>query len=601
MKGYRARCAAAPFLKAIEALCELLVPVVMADIIDFGIKNADKPYILGRIALLGFLAVLGLCFTMAAQYFAASTAVGFTSNIKKALYRHITSLEYGDIDREGTSALLSKMTNDTREIQNGVNLTLRLISRSVLIVFGAAVMAFVVDAKSGLIFAVVIPVLFVVVFSIMLFSVPIYKKIQKRLESVVTSVREYLYGVRLVRSFGRDGAEAKRFDERNGALEKSSVFAGKISSLMNPLTLVIINLGVVALLYSGTVRVSAGTLTAGQVVALYNYMSQILIELLKLANLVMSISRALSAASRIEGVLESGARGESGAIKEPQKEILKTSRAVELENVSFSYDADGAPALSGVSLSVESGETVGIIGQTGSGKTTLVNLISGFYKPSGGKVKIYGRDISEYDKNALRKAFHHVPQKSVLFSGTLRDNLLWGNEAASDDELSRALESAVAMDFVEKKDGLDTWVGEEGAGFSGGQRQRLCVARALVGSPDFLILDDSASALDLATEKKLRGEIAAIEPHPTTFIISQRASSIMHADKILVMENGRRVGLGTHAELLSSCGVYREIFASQFGEESLPPRGGLGENISEPNSESDIKSDVKSEGKGGAA
>ena len=566
MREYRLRCALAPTFKMLEAASELFVPLVMADIIDVGIKNADKTYILWRCGLLGILAVLGLSFTVTAQYFSASAAVGFTASIKKALYRHIVNLEYKDIDREGTNSLLSKMTNDLKEIQNGVNLTLRLLARSPFVVFGAAIMAFTVDARSAVIFAVVIPLLLAVVFSIMLSSIPVFKKVQKRLEGVMTSVREYLYGVRLIRSFRRDAAEREKFDEKNGALEKITLFAGKISALMNPLTFVIINGGIIVLLYSGALRVSVGRLTQGQVVALYNYMSQILIELLKLASLVISISKALSAASRVEGIFETG-EGEK-TTKSCCKDVTKNDDAVTLSNVTFSYEGAGAPALSGISLSVKKGETVGIIGGTGSGKTTLINLISGFYRAADGSVEIYGKDISEYDREAVRKLFHQVPQKSVLFRGTVRENLLWGGEA-TDEELWRALKISQAADFLTEKDGLDTAVGEEGSNFSGGQRQRLCIARALVGEPDFLILDDSASALDLATDKALRAAIKRLDPHPTTFIVSQRTASIMHADKIIVLSDGACVGMGTHKELIGSCPEYRQIFASQFGDEAI--------------------------------
>lgn len=576
MREYRLRCALAPTFKMLEAAAELFVPLVMADIIDVGIKNGDKTYILWRCALLGLLAVLGLSFTVTAQYFSATAAVGFTANIKKALYSHIVNLEYKDIDREGTNSLLSKMTNDLKEIQNGVNLTLRLLARSPFVVFGAAIMAFTVDARSAVIFVVVIPLLLAVVFSIMLSSIPIFKKVQKKLESVLTSVREYLYGVRLIRSFRKDRAEKEKFDEKNDALEKITLFAGKISALMNPLTFIIINGGIIVLLYSGAVRVSSGRLSQGQVVALYNYMSQILIELLKLASLVISISKALSAASRVEGVFETG---ESAAESAARQEIRKNDDAVCLTDVTFTYEGAGAPALSGISLTVKKGETVGIIGGTGCGKTTLINLISGFYTAQAGKVEIYGKSISEYDEKSVRRLFHQVPQKSVLFRGTVRENLLWGG-AASDEELWRALEIAQAKDFLIQKDGLDTAVGEEGSNFSGGQRQRLCIARALVGEPDFLILDDSASALDLATDKALRTQIKKLDPHPTTFIVSQRTASIMHADKILVLSDGECAGIGTHRELLEGCSVYREIYASQFGDETLPPfKGPCGKEV----------------------
>lgn len=571
MKEYRLRCFLAPAFKMLEAASELFVPLVMSDIIDIGIANADRGYIGGKCVLLGVLALLGLSFTVFAQYFSASAAVGFTTNIKKALYSKIMNSSFSDIDRAGSSALLSRMTNDVKEVQNGTNLTLRLLVRSPFIVFGAAIMAFTVDVKSALVFAVVIPVLTAVVFALMLYSIPLYSKAQKGLERVLTSVREYLFGVRVIRAFGIDEKEEKRFDEKNEALEKITVFAGKVSALMNPLTYVIINCGIIFLLYIGGVQIKSSRLSSGQVVALYNYMSQILIELLKLASLIISISKALAAAKRIEGVLE-GSSEESGGLDCTGG----GDNAIEIKNLTFTYEGASSPALYEINLTVKKGETVGIIGSTGSGKTTLINLIPGFYKADEGEVLINGHPVAEYDKSAVRREIHTVPQKSVLFRGSVRSNLLWGADA-SDAELEKALDSAMAHDFVFAKDGLDTWVGEDGAGFSGGQKQRLSIARALVGKPKILILDDSASALDLATDKALRKNIGELDFKPTTIIISQRTSSIMHADKILVLNGGRSVGIGTNEELLKNCNVYREIYASQFGEASLPDFVGEGE------------------------
>ena len=565
MKEYRARCILAPTFKMLEAASELFVPLVVADIIDKGIALSNKSYIVSKCFLLIILAVLGLSFTVAAQYFSATAAVGFTANIKKALFRHIASLEYKEIDRLGTDSLITRMTGDINQIQNGVNLTLRLFARSPFIVFGAAVMAFTVDARSALVFVAVIPVLTAVVFAVMLYSIPLFKKVQLRIEKLTGAVREYLYGVRLIRSFRTDKAEKEKFDKRNDAALKISVFAGKVSALMNPLTYVIINLGIIALLGVGAKGVNASRLTSGGVVALYNYMSQILIELLKLANLVITVSKALSAASRVEQLFDVQSSENGDALL---TDNTRNDNAIEIENMSFAYENAGESALRNISLTVGKGETLGIIGPTGSGKTTLVNLICGYYTATEGEIKIYGKDVSQYDRYSLRKAMHIVPQKSVLFRGTVRDNLLFGADT-DDDELMKAVRIAQAEDFLNAKDGLDTKIGEEGAGLSGGQKQRLAIARALVGSPDFLILDDSSSALDLATDKALRQALEAIESKPTTIIVSQRALSVMNADKIIVLCDGDAVGTGTHEELFASNELYREIYFSQFGEDSL--------------------------------
>ena len=566
MKEYRARCILAPTFKMLEAASELFVPLVVADIIDKGIALSNKSYIVSKCFLLIILAVLGLSFTVAAQYFSATAAVGFTANIKKALFRHIASLEYKEIDRLGTDSLITRMTGDINQIQNGVNLTLRLFARSPFIVFGAAVMAFTVDARSALVFVAVIPVLTAVVFAVMLCSIPLFKKVQLGIEKLTGAVREYLYGVRLIRSFRTDKAEKDKFDKRNDAALKISVFAGKVSALMNPLTYVIINLGIIALLGVGAKGVKASRLTSGEVVALYNYMSQILIELLKLANLVITVSKALSAASRVGQLFDVQSSENGDALL---NDNTRNDNAIEIENMSFAYENAGESALRNISLTLGRGETLGIIGPTGSGKTTLVNLICGYYTPTEGEIKIYGKDISQYDRNSLRKAMHIVPQKSVMFRGTVRDNLLFGAEDADDGELMKAVRVAQAEDFLKAKDGLDTKIGEEGAGLSGGQKQRLAIARALVGSPAFLILDDSSSALDLATDKALRQALEAVEPKPTTIIVSQRALSVMNADKIIVLCDGEALGTGTHEELFASNELYREIYFSQFGEDSL--------------------------------
>jgi len=566
MRGYRIRCALAPTFKLLEAAAELFVPLVMADIIDYGIAAKDRGYILGRCGILVALAVLGLSFTVFAQYFSAVSAVGFVTNIKKALIRHILDFEYAEIDRQGTAALLSKMTSDMNEVQNGVNLTLRLFMRSPFIVIGAAVMAFTVDPGSAIVFVIVIPVLAAVVFTLLLSSIPIFKRVQKKIENLLFTVREHLYGVRVIRSFAIDRREKEKFDEKNSSLLKLSKFAGKISALMNPLTYIIINLGILALLYKGAVKIEDGSLTVGQLVALYNYMSQILIELLKLANLVISISRSMSAASRIEDIFEAG-ENESGSVLDNLNKECET--VLSLSDVTFSYSPDTPPVLSDISLTLKKGETLGIIGPTGSGKTTLINLISGFYRASEGSIEVFGTPIENCDRKELRRAIRRVPQHSVLFSGTVRENLLWSGDAA-DEELKTAAKRAMALGFLEEKDGLDTKIGEGGAGLSGGQKQRLAIARVLVGNPDFIILDDSFSALDPATDKALRHSISSLPQEPTVIISSQRTTSVMNADKILVLEDGIAVDIGTHDELIARCPVYREIYASQFGDESLP-------------------------------
>ena len=564
MREYRIRSALAPIFKMLEAASELFVPLVMADIIDVGIASGDRGYILGRCGILVALAALGLTFTVIAQYFAATAAVGFATNIKKALMRHILSFEYAEIDREGTAALLARMTGDAAEVQNGVNLTLRLFMRSPFIVIGAAVMAFTVDPASAVTFVIVIPVLTAVVFTILLSSIPIFKKVQKKSEDLLSSIREHLTGVRVIRSFGLDEKEKKKFDGKNSALTSLSSFAGKVSALMNPLTYVIINLGIVALLYRGDLRVDNGDITLGQLVALYNYMSQILIELLKLANLIVSISRSLSAASRIEEVFETESDA-GGYVKFKEEGDV----AFALEGVTFTYNGDSHPALRDISLEVKRGESLGIIGATGSGKTTLIDVMTGFYPATSGEVTVYGKPVGAYDRKSLRRAARRVPQRSTLFSGTVRDNLLFGADA-TDDELTAAAETAMAKGFLDEKEGLDTYVGESGAGLSGGQRQRLAIARALVGSPGILILDDSFSALDPATDRAVRKNIASLPNRPTLVVASQRASSVMSCDRIIVLEDGECAGYGTHEKLLDGCAVYREIYESQFGDRPLP-------------------------------
>ena len=560
MKEYRGRCALAPIFKMLEAAAELFVPLVMADIIDNGIARGDKGYITVRAIILVALALVGFSFTLCAQYFSAVSAVGFVTNIKRALMRHILSLGYPEIDREGTAALLARMTGDLSEVQNGVNLTLRLLLRSPFIVIGSAVMAFTVDPASALIFVIVIPVLFAVVFAILLSTVPIFKAVRKKTEELLSSVKEHLFGARVIRSFRADRKESAKFDKTNVELTGKARRAGRISALLNPLTYVIINIGILVLLHTGALRIRSDELTVGQLVALYNYMSQILVELLKLANLVISVSRSLSAAERVEEVFETEAEADGGAVLPDEDSDV----ALRLGDVSFSYPGGAHPALSGVSLELKRGETLGVIGPTGSGKTTLINVISGFY-PAEGRVELFGVPQEELEKAALRRAVRRVPQHSSLFRGTVRDNLLFADGDASDEELLRAASLASAKDFLLEKEGLDTKVGEGGAGLSGGQRQRLAIARALVGGPGFIVFDDSFSALDPATGKAVRNAVLSLDG-VTKIVASQRTTSVMSCDKILVLEDGRPVGLGAHEELLKNCPVYREIHESVFGE-----------------------------------
>lgn len=560
MKGFQRECALGPLFKLLEASFELMVPLVMAAVIDTGIANRDSEYIIRMCAVLVGLGVVGLACSLTAQYFAAKASVGFAAKLRAALFQHIQSLSFSDMDAQGAPTLITRMTSDINQVQNGVNLTLRLLLRSPFVVLGAMVMAFTIDWKAALIFAAVIPLLSVVVFGVMLWTMPRYKQVQAGLDRVLGATRENLTGVRVVRAFGRERSETEAFERENNALTHLQVFVGRVSALMNPVTYIIINLGVMVLIWVGALRVDAGIITQGAVVALLNYMSQILVELVKLANLIINISKALACANRISGVLdiEPGLTGPSGGRR-------SGTAGVEFENVELTYKGAGGPSLSGISFTAGQGDTVGVIGGTGSGKSSLVNLIPRFYDVTGGRVMVGGTDVREWDLEALRGRVGVVPQRAVLFTGTIRENLLWGNESASDADLWQALEDAQAREFVEKKSkGLDEPVEQGGRNFSGGQRQRLTIARALVRRPDILILDDSASALDFATDLKLRQAISRLPYRPTVFIVSQRASSIQHADRIVVLDNGRAVGVGTHEQLLEGCEVYREIYGSQF-------------------------------------
>lgn len=565
LKDYRKETILGPLFKLLEASFELLVPLVVASIIDRGIANADHSYVIRMCLILATLAAIGLVSALTAQYFAAKASVGLATRIRHTLFCHIQSLSFSELDSIGTSTLITRMTSDINQVQTGVNLTLRLLLRSPLVVFGAMIMAFTVDVRAALIFAVVIPILAVVVFLIMLSSIPLYKKVQAHLDSVLGITRENLTGNRVIRAFCKEEEEIRSFTEKNETLTGIQEFVGKISALMNPLTFVILNFAIIALIYTGAIRVEAGLLTQGAVVALYNYMSQILVELVKLANLIINITKSIACGNRIQTLLEiqPSITSSSEAVVQTTDEI-----AVEFQNVSLKYHKTADDSLSDISFRVKKGETIGIIGGTGSGKSSLVNLIPRFYEATEGTVLVNGADVRTYPLEALRKKIAIVPQKAVLFKGTIRENLLWGNESATDEELLAALTMAQGADILTKKEeGLDSQIEQGGKNLSGGQRQRMTIARALVRKAEILILDDSASALDYATEAALRKALCSIEPRPTIIIVSQRTASIMHADRIFVLDDGILVGAGTHSELLDSCEIYQEIYDSQFRKE----------------------------------
>lgn len=563
LKGSRLQCVLAPMFKMFEAILELFVPLVVAAVIDKGIGNADESYIIKMCALLILLGAVGLAFSITAQYFSAKASTAFVKRLKHALFAHIGRLSHEKLDKCGTSTLITRMTSDMDSVQSGLNLTLRLLLRSPFVVIGAMIMAFTVDVKSAVTFVVVIPALSVVVFGIMLLCIPLYKKVRVALDKVLCTARESLTGARVIRAFCKEEEQIEEFKERNNALTAVQEYTGRISALMNPLTCVIINIGIAVLIYVGAIRVETGIITQGAVVALYNYMSQILVELVKFANLIISITKSVACAGRISAVLsletEDGNKGNSH-INESSDNI------VEFRNVSFAYAGAGENSLENISFSVKKGETIGIIGSTGSGKTTLINLIPAFYRATSGQVLVGGADVNDIPLEELREKIAVVPQKSVLFKGTVRSNMLWGNPEANDEEIMNALKLAQAADFVAEKQGLDTPVEQGGRNFSGGQRQRLSVARALMKQADILILDDSSSALDYATDAAMRHAIAENQNGKTVFIVSQRTSSIMHADKIIVLDDGT-ASVGTHKELLESNAVYREIHLSQFDEE----------------------------------
>lgn len=562
LKGSRVQCVLAPLFKMLEAILELFVPLVVAKIIDTGIANSDKPYIFKMCGLLVLLGAVGLAFSVTAQYFAAKASVSFVKRLKHAVFEHIGRLSYEKIDSLGTSTLITRMTGDMDSVQNGLNLTLRLLLRSPFVVIGAMIMAFTVDAKAAVTFAVVIPALSVVVFGIMLFCIPLYKKVRAALDKVLSTVRESLTGARVIRAFCKENEQTEEFKQRNDALTVIQEYTGRISALLNPLTCVIINIGIAVLIYAGAIRVEAGLLTQGAVVALYNYMSQILVELVKFANLIISITKSVACAGRISSVLDTPVEEDKA-----NEKFTESENIVEFRNVSFAYNGAGENSLDNISFEVKKGETVGIIGSTGSGKTTLVNLIPAFYKASSGEVLVSGANVSEASLEELRARIAVVPQKSVLFKGTVRENMLWGKPDATDEEIMKALEIAQAAEFIAEKGGLDSLIEQGGRNFSGGQRQRLAVARAVIKNADILILDDSSSALDYATDSAMRKAIALNQGDSAVFIVSQRTSSIMHADKIIVLDDGVAT-VGTHPELLENNAVYREIHLSQFDEEA---------------------------------
>lgn len=586
---YKLYSVLAPLFKCLEACFELFVPLVVADMIDIGIREGSISYILGRGGLLIALGLIGLACSITAQWFAARVAVKTGTAIRNDLFSHILGMSYSELDTIGSSTLLTRLTSDINQVQNGVNMFLRLFMRSPFIVFGAMIMAFSVDIKGGMIFAVAVPLLMVVVFCILLLSMPLYEKVQKQLDSLMLTTRENLLGVRVIRAFNRQESEKADFKEENTVLVKLQIFVGRISALLNPLTVVIINIAIVALLYTGALEVNAGDLTQGKLVALVNYMSQILVELIKLANLIILISKAIACMRRVDAVMStesevdvlkvisdgnadsahtgSNAASENGAPENPDTFSLPV---LEFKDVSFAYKGAKAESLKDISFSVKRGETVGIIGATGAGKTTLINLIPRFFDSTEGSINIFGKDIKAHKLMELRKRIGIVPQKSVLFSGSLRDNMKWGRKDATDEEIYEAIDTAQAREIVDsKKEGLDLKIEQGGSNLSGGQKQRFAIARALVRKPEILIMDDSASALDFATDAALRRAIKKNTSEMTVFIISQRVGTVRDADRILVLEEGRSVGFGTHRELIKSCNAYREICLSQMTAEEV--------------------------------
>lgn len=567
LKDYKKESILAPVFKMLEASFELFVPLVMAAIIDTGIANHDKGYIFRMGGVLVALGLIGLACSVTAQFFSAKAAVGFATKLRHALFSHIQGLSYAELDTLGTNTLITRMTSDVNQLQSGVNLTLRLLLRSPFIVFGAMIMAFTVDVKAALIFVVAIPLLSIVVFGIMIVSLPLYKKVQAALDKVLGRTRENLEGARVIRAFCKEGQEIESFSEENDALLNIQVFVGKISAAMNPLTYIIVNIALVVLLWTGAIRVDGGIITQGAVVALVNYMSQILVELIKMANLIIQITKALACAKRIESIL---AVENSQQIEDLTQQVkAETDDVIRFEHVGLTYQGGGEESLTDIDFAVKKGQTIGIIGGTGSGKTSVVNLIPRLYDATRGTVYVDGQDVKTYDPKQLRSKVGIVPQKAVLFAGTIRENLLWGNENATEEQLERALEISQAKEFVDTKEGrLDFKIAQGGKNLSGGQRQRMTIARAVVRDPEILILDDSASALDFATDAKLRHAIREMGNDMVVIIVSQRSSSIQYADQIIVLDDGKVAGIGTHDSLLAENEVYQEIYYSQFPKEA---------------------------------
>ena len=571
LKGYGRECILGPLFKLLEASFELLIPLIVARIIDGGILTGDRGYIIRMVFVMALLGFVGLASAVTAQYFAAKAAIGFSTRVRHALMAHIQTLSYSEIDTLGTSTLITRMTSDVGQVQSGVNMCLRLLLRSPFVVFGAMVMAFTIDFDSALIFAGVIAVLCLIVFSIMLVTIPMYRRTQGQLDSVTAATRENLSGVRVLRAFCKEEAETEKFGKRNQALTRMQLAVGRVSASMNPLTYAVINAAVILLIHTGALRVDSGVLTQGEVVALYNYMSQILVELVKMANLIILLTKAWACGDRIGRVLSITSSQQDGTKDFPD---AASRGSVEFDHVSLQYKSAGDDSLTDISFTALPGQTIGVIGGTGCGKTSLVNLIPRFYDATEGTVRIGGVDVRALKSEALRNAIAVVPQRAVLFKGTIRSNLLWGCKQATDEDLQLALSIAQALDVVSGKPlGLDEPVEQGGRNFSGGQRQRLTIARALVKKPDILILDDSASALDYATDASLRRAIRSMDHRPTTFIVSQRASSVRFADQIIVLEDGRVAGVGTHDALLASCPVYQEIYASQYETEEVSTHG----------------------------
>lgn len=574
IKDYKKESVLAPLFKMLEASFELMVPLVMASIIDRGIADSDTPYIIKMGLVLVLLAAVGLISAVTAQYFSAKAAVGFATKLRSALFSHIQGLSYTELDTVGTNTLITRMTSDVNQLQNGVNLTLRLLLRSPFIVFGAMIMAFTVDVKAALIFVVAIPLLSIVVFGIMIVSMPLYKKVQAALDKILGRTRENLAGARVIRAFCKEESEIAAFEQENELLLNTQVFVGKISAAMNPVTYIIVNIALVVLLWTGAIRVDNGIITQGEVVALVNYMSQILVELVKMANLIIQLTKALACAKRVESIFAITSSMSDGTLEKDDtsvinKENTDKNTAIVFDHVSLTYSGGGDESLTDINFTVQKGETIGIIGGTGSGKTSVVNLIPRFYDATQGRVMIDGFNVKDYEITSLREKIGVVPQKAVLFKGTIKENLLWGNENATAEDLEKALEISQAKEFVDTKEGrLDFPIAQGGKNLSGGQKQRLTIARAIVRNPQILILDDSASALDFATDAKLRQAVKGMKNDMSVIIVSQRASSIQYADKIIVMDDGKMAGIGTHDQLLAENEIYQEIYYSQFPKEN---------------------------------